>query len=176
MRTLFHSTEQQEDVANLDQRYTDELVIAFVGPAGSGVTTTALILKEIFERTYNYSTTYIRVSELIKESAPVVGERYAAHLDGEKRIERLQAIGTKLREQVSEAFLAEKCVERIAIDRRERGGYEQHGDSLVPIPRRHVHIIDSLKNPAEVKLLRDVYGETAWVFGVFAPPKCARRG
>ncbi|MGA1858832.1 anti-phage dCTP deaminase [Azospirillum sp. 11R-A] len=163
--------EQDEDFATLDKRYTDELVIAFVGPVGSGVTTTAALLKEIFERVFSYTTTYIRVSELIQESAPVVGERYTVGLAGEQRIERLQTIGTKLREQISEAFLAEKCVEKIAIDRRERGGYEQHGDTLVPVPRRHVHIIDSLKNPAEVKLLREVYGETFWLFGVFAPPE-----
>lgn len=159
VQTLFPVAVQQDE-ASLESRYTDELVIALVGPVGSGATKTADLLKEILERTYGYTATYLKVSQLISESAPVVGERYTANLEGHQRVERLQAIGSKLRAQVPEAFLAEKCVEKIAIDRHAQGGYEKHGENLVPLPRRHVHIIDSLKHPAEVQLLRDVYGET----------------
>jgi deoxycytidylate deaminase len=154
--------ELKEELATLESRYTNEMVIGLVGPLGSGVSRTAELLEQLLERTYGYMVSYIKVSDLIAESAVMVGETFTLKALGHERIEMLQRIGSKLRENVSESFLAEKCVEKIA---RERHG---EGD-LDPVARRHVYILDSLKNPAEVQLLRDVYGETFWLFGVFAP-------
>ena len=48
----------------LDRR-TDELVLAFCGPLGSGVSTIAKKVKEFLEE-YNYETKYIRISEYIE--------------------------------------------------------------------------------------------------------------
>ncbi len=39
----------------------------------------------------------------------------------------------------------------------------------VPKKLRHVHIIDSIKHPEELKMLRATYGEIFWLIGVFAP-------
>ncbi|MBF0563365.1 MAG: deoxycytidylate deaminase [Alphaproteobacteria bacterium] len=59
-------------------------------------------------------------------------------------------------------------MERIALD-RTNGGYKQVQGNLLPMPSRMVHIIDSIKHPAEHELLIDVYGDALWLIGVFAP-------
>jgi deoxycytidylate deaminase len=169
IRPSFEMPEPKEEVATFKSRYTDEMVIGLVGPVGSGVSKTAELLRQLLERTYGYKVSYMKVSDLIAESAELVGEIFTPEASGHERIAKLQRIGSKLREKLSESFLAEKCVERIALERHDKGGYANVGGNLVPVPRRHVYILDSLKNPAEVQLLRDVYGETFWLFGVFAP-------
>lgn len=82
----------------------------------------------------------------------------------------MQEIGNKLREKFLDDYLAAKVIENIAQHRLDSGGLKKTvGDLYTPEPQRHAHIIDSLKNPAELALLREVYGDMLWVFGVFAP-------
>lgn len=87
-----------------------------------------------------------------------------------ERVDSLQTIGNRLREVGSFVFLAEKVVEEIATNRVDDGWEDEGlGAAKKPIALRKAHIIDSLKNPAEVKLLRQVYGDVFWLIGVFAP-------
>jgi deoxycytidylate deaminase len=159
-----------DEELNIEDRHTDELVFALVGPVGSGATKTAALLANILREKYDYDIHPIRVSDLIKEFANVVGESVPDRLDRHARTTKLQLVGDKFREQFGYTYLAQKCIEKIAVHRVEDGdGYEKVGDQLVPKPRRLVHIIDSLKNPGEVSLLRQVYGDTFWLFGIFAP-------
>ena len=81
-------------------------------------------------------------------------------------ITEMQNAGNLLREKFGGNYLAEKTVELIYAFRKESGGYTDGG---VPIPGRRAYIIDSIKNPEELSLLRKIYGETLCVFGVFAP-------
>ena len=152
----------------IEDRHTDELVFAVVGPVGSGATKSAELLKSILTEKYGYDVHYIRVSGLIAEFARVVEDRVSADLSRHARTAKLQEVGNKFRARFGEIYLAQKCVEKIAVHRVE-DGYDKIGDQLVPKPRRLVHVIDSLKNPAEVSLLRQVYGDTFWLFGIFAP-------
>ena len=154
---------------SLSDRHTDELIVGLVGPVGSGVSKTATILQTILKEQYGYTTSYIRVSQSIAEIADLVGESLPAAPTPGDRTAKLQGVGSKLRERYGEAFIAERCIEQIAIDRHQNGGYEKIGDQLVVKPRRHAYIVDSLKNPAEVQQFRDVYGDAFWLFGIFAP-------
>jgi deoxycytidylate deaminase len=158
-------------IDDLRGRRTAELVIAFVGPVGSGCSKSAAIVKKLLESQYKYDTVaYHRVSSLIEENATLAGEKYDASVGGAERVDRLQEIGNKLRKKFGSDYLVAKVVERIAAHRLEKGGYEKtEKDVLVTQPKRWAHIIDSIKNPAELALLRDVYGDMLWVFGVFAP-------
>ena len=164
----------------ISERRTDELVIALVGPIGSGVSTTARILVELLEREYGYTHHYIRVSSIIREMGVDIGETIPdADAAPDLRTSALQALGNVLRKRVSNKYLAEKCIERIAVDRLNPPsgvpkGYENvEGDGtaakLLPVNRRRVHIIDSIKHTAEVEILREVYADTFWLLGVFAP-------
>jgi deoxycytidylate deaminase len=160
---------QRED-ENLSTRETPELVIALVGAIGSGVTTTANVLMTELKDRYGYIPRYVHVSDIIAERARAMGETVPS---GDKAKRILQKVGTALREQYGQAYLAEKCVEQIAVYRAEKG-YRQEGDRNVAVPLRQVHVIDSLKNPAEVNLFRQVYGANFWLVGVFAPESVRR--
>lgn len=142
-----------------EERRTDELVIALVGPVGSGVSTTAIALAEILEGEFGYSVETIKVSDIINEKAALVGQHPVSTTDDE-RIHKLQQTGSALRRQFGEDVLANFCVERIHSSRDE-------GDA--DKVRRYCTIIDSLKNPGEVDRLRTVYGDLFWMLGVFAP-------
>ncbi|WP_188262722.1 anti-phage dCTP deaminase [Azospirillum tabaci] len=175
--SVVESVEQptREEVITLQSRKTDELVVALVGPVGSGVSTTSEELIKVLEKDFGYGHHYIKVSDIIRSFAGVVGEDAPEEDDDEsERIKKLQKIGNKMRDSFGEGYVAEKCVERIAVHRHQNDGYKSVGGKLVSRPRRVIHVIDSLKNPAEVDLLRDVYGEIFWVFGVFAPEEVRR--
>lgn len=144
---------------SISDRRCPELVIALVGPVGSGVSFTASEIKSCLVDQYAYEVETYKISELIAESASLVNEKYDSSVTGAERISKLQQIGNKLRKRFASDFLAEKCVEKIGIDRIESGGYEDAGEAKVPLPKRKAHVIDSLKNPAEAQLLRDVYGD-----------------
>ena len=156
----------------IEDRRTPELIIAVVGPIGSGATHTAELLQQMLTEDYDYEVILHRVRELIGESAPLVGEQYSLSLAGENRVNALQNIGNKLRQRFSPDYLARKCIERIALNRLKNNGYT--GD-MVPLPLRRAHIIDSLKHPDELQLLRLVYGDVFWLIGVFAPEEIRRR-
>jgi deoxycytidylate deaminase len=164
------------EIDDIKARRTAELVIAFVGPVGSGCSTSAQIISKILKDTYKYDeVVYHRVSELIEESSKNVGQVFDATLIGAERVDRLQDIGNKLREKFFDGYLIAKIVERIASFRLQKGGFSNSAaESLIPEPRRWAHIIDSLKNPSELNLLREVYGDILWVIGVFAPEETRR--
>lgn len=145
-----------EDLFELDKsaektiatRDTDELVVAMVGPVASGVSTTAEFLKKIFIEKYGYAVDYIKISKLIESSAHLVDIDVTKETEKAKRIEVLQSAGTALRERYSSSYLAEKVIQKIALDREANGGFQSiENDRLLALPRRNVTIIDSLKKP-----------------------------
>jgi len=135
-----------EEVAPAELRFTQELVFGIVAPIGSGATTVAEILKQKIEENFDYKADVIKISEIINERAESVGESSVAAkaLD---RVERLQSMGNKLREKHSNDVLAILSIDKI---NRSRTNSENGED------RRFCTIIDSLKNPEEVAILRKV--------------------
>lgn len=156
------------DVLSLEDRRTPELILGFVGPVGSGVSFTAKKFAECLKEIFEYSPKIHKVSEIIRNNASLARENYDENLAGSARISKLQNIGNKLRTQYGPNYLSEKVVEQIATARLE-SGYKKDAEPYVPLPLRHVHLIDSIKNPHEVNLLRDVYGETFFLIGIFSP-------
>jgi deoxycytidylate deaminase len=164
------------NVDDLRARQTDELVIALVGPVGSGCSTCAKILGETLSAVFGYEeVVQHKVSKIIVDNAAAVGSTWDDNATGTDRVRRLQDIGNNLRLKYQRDYLAAKVIEKIAEHRLTKGGYTKAAnDALVPEPRRCAFIIDSLKNPAELALLRQVYGDMLWVFGVFAPEEVRR--
>lgn len=154
----------------VEDRLSLELVIALVGPVGSGVTTAGSIIKEILDSDYGYKVDYIKVSPIIRERAGEVGESIDDSLQGDQRISKYQTVGNKLRSVKYDSYLADCVIEKIALSRVSSGGFTSDAGA-VPVPKqvRLAYIIDSLKNPAEVERLRQIYGDLLWVVTVFAP-------
>ncbi|MFM0285438.1 anti-phage dCTP deaminase [Paraburkholderia megapolitana] len=162
-------------IPRLKDRLTQELVIALVGPVGSGCTTVGNLLQEMLEHDYGYAVGRYKLSELIGDYAHKVGEKDASNLSGSSRIRHLQKTGDALRKAFGPGYLAAKAIEKIAEVRAEVGTEQTADGGEVPVSLRRVHIVDSLKNPKELQLLRDTYGDMFWVFGVFAP-EAVRKG
>jgi deoxycytidylate deaminase len=155
--------------ASIAGRQTDELVMAFVGPVGSGVTATATVVRQMLNERFGYQTTIVPVSEMITKAAEQLGWRVNLGTTSGDRIVELQRLGTELRKRFSSKYLAQKCVDTIALERLTNGGFRSSAANALALPRRVAHIIDSIKHPDEITLLRQVYGDMFWVFGIFAP-------
>ena len=157
---------------DIKARQSLELVIAMVGPVASGVSTTAEMLKGMLSSRYSYEAgDIIKVSSLINDDARLVGREPAAELPRNARIETLQSIGNLLRKRHGADYLAKRAVAAINEIRTSGEGVERISDDAPPRAARvrRVRIIDSLKNDAELKLLRAVYKDMLIVVGVFAP-------
>ena len=153
----------------LDERGSLELVIAFSGPVGSGVTTVCDLLSGILKSDFGYTTHYIKISDLIKEHAGEVGVDLQQPLDATQRVDSYQNAGNQLRAKRS-SYLADRVIEKINGLRRECGGVlNQESAPDIPVQARLAYIVDSLKNPAEVSRLRQIYGDLFWHVSVFAP-------
>jgi deoxycytidylate deaminase len=118
---------------------------------------------------FDYEPFYIKVSGLIKEHAAAVGVNLNQQLTPTERVDEYQSAGNKLREK-KPTYLADRVIERInALRRENKGVLEQANAPDIPVQRRFAYIIDSLKNPAEVNRLRQIYGDLFWHVTVFAP-------
>ena len=166
MRDLLDGPEPANLANAISERLSQELIVALIGPVGSGVSTAAAFIAEILEQRFRYKVCpIIKLSDIIKMEAHRVGPPVATSASLATYIEKMQTAGNELRKKFGGNYLAEKAVERIFKFRQENGGY--HGN--VAAPGRRAYIIDSLKNIEELELLRQIYGETLCVFGVFAP-------
>ena len=155
----------------VEERLSQELVIALVGPVASGVSTAGELISKVLDGDYGYNVEYIKVSPLIKERANEIGELIPDDLQGDARIEKYQQVGNLLRAKKGDQYLADCAIDRIALARQRNDGFYPSQDGAPPVPKqlRAAYIIDSLKNPAEISRLRQIYGDLLWVVTVFAP-------
>jgi deoxycytidylate deaminase len=156
----------------IDERESQELVIALVGPVGSGVTTAARMLKELLTSEFGYN-----VPDPFKQSDIIYAESYRVGLQNIPRsplniyVDQMQTAGNKLREQFGADYLAQKTIEQIVKFRTANGGIVEGKI----VPGRRAYIIDSIKNIEELTLLKTVYRDTLCVFGIFAPDEIRRQ-
>lgn len=152
-------------------RLSSELIFALVGPVASGVSTVASILRRKLGADYKYDVPeVIKVSDFIKQLAgkvsPTISESTLAD-----RITSYQEVGTALRGALGGAVLAKLAIKRIS-EIRHADGYRKvqtdQGEASVPVSKRRIYIIDSLKNPEEIIQLREIYGNIFWLIGVSA--------
>ncbi|AEM49134.1 zinc-binding CMP/dCMP deaminase [Acidithiobacillus ferrivorans SS3] len=159
---------------------TPELVVALCGPIGSPLhETTRQITKTLQD--FKYRSIPVRLSEFIRINATVVGipvdmtNRYS-------EIDTLIKVGDKLRCDYGNDVLAKIAIAKISADRVKAYGNfsdranEKETSSENQIQAHRVcHIIDSIKNIDELKLLRDIYGEALFAIGVFSPVEIRKK-
>ncbi|BCG72553.1 cytidine deaminase [Mesorhizobium sp. 113-1-2] len=167
LHDLLEKREQTSVATNIAERLSQELVIALVGPVGSGVSTAAGFIRDILTQDFGYNVCpTIKPSEIIRAEAHRVRTAGIPNAPLDEYITEMQTAGNSLRERFGGNYLAEKAIERIYKFRKENGGLSENG---LLLPGRRAYIIDSLKNTDELNLLKQIYGETLCVFGVFAP-------
>lgn len=164
----------------IEGRLSQELIIAMVGPISSGVSTTAEMVRDRLARHFGYSAQpIIKISAIIDEDAHRVDQATSKGMSLLQRVRHLQDTGNALRQKYGADYLAKRAVEEINRGRTKEPaeGYEKvvEGAPRRPANLRRVSVIDSLKNEAELRLLRSVYHDVLVVFGVFAPDHVRER-
>lgn len=123
---------------------------------------------------FGYEVVHLKLSRFIEGllTRNLIANWDAA-AESRNRYERLQLAGNKLRSTRSADFLAELAIAVISKDRVEREATRQNDksenlDLLGIVPGRVAYLIDQLKHPEEVRLLRRVYGNLFYLVGVLA--------
>jgi deoxycytidylate deaminase len=148
----------------LDGTHTDELVIALCGPVGTPLQDVAREIGEMLATTFGYEIEIIRVSDFIRkfaghDEAPTASDPF------HRRAELIRG-GQELRRRYGPAVLAELAVQQIRLSRQVNGRDPSSRDF---VSRRVCHIVQSIKNPQELELLRTVYREVLYLVGVYSP-------
>ena len=158
----------------LEQKFKDrrsaELVIALAGPIGCGISSVADALHEKLKERGYLDVVRIKLSEFlegaIKENLLQIPDKDTTKSDRYNRYRQLQEAGKQLRKKTSNpAVLAEFAAKKISVDRLSRNGEQELSNSPI-VPNKVAYIIDQVKRPEEVTLLRALYRNLFYVAGV----------
>lgn len=117
----------------------------------------------------------MRLSELIRLNAEGVGVQIAS-APKLAEIESLIRAGDELRRAYGGDILAKLAIAKISADRQKRfGEFQDVANEADTQPKLRIraqricHVVDSIKNKAELDLLRLIYGDALFAIGVFSP-------
>jgi deoxycytidylate deaminase len=165
-----------DDQHAIDRSRTAEIVIVLCGPMGTPLHEVAKTFKQLLEGAdYQYQhVSIIRLSDEIRSIAGLTDPNCSTR-------ELIEA-GNNLRHEHGNAFLARVAIKKITLAREELNvnhneseqkelfDETEFDEDLRPIYSiRSCHIIDSIKNIDELRLLRSVYGDMLHVIGVYTP-------
>ncbi len=154
----------------LKEHAANELVFAVVGHVGSGTSEVAEKLKEILEnkslKDGPYETEILKARESITEWAKNNGHAVpSTPSDDLATAYALQDLGDRMRESDHSA-VARALVGRIRETRARKQGVTVDKDPVFPDGSKRAYILDSIRHPAEVNLLRTVYEGAFTLIGV----------
>jgi deoxycytidylate deaminase len=146
--------ESQSEVS-ISEQYLDgdfdcsELIIGIVSAVGTETTRVVTPLRDRLSR-FGYTVKEIKVSSLLTATS--------THNEYE-RIRQLMAAGDKLREEKqNNAILAYGASKLVRKNRSSNG-------------QKTAYVINSLKHPDEVEVLRKIYGQGFYLFGIHTDKK-----
>lgn len=159
---------------------TPELVFALCGPIGSPLHAAAdQAASALFE--FGYKAEKVRLSELIRLNAPVVN----VSVDTSTKYAEIRSLikaGDELRKEYGGDVLAKLAIAKISADRQKSfGEFSDVANETATRPSHQIrahricHVIDSIKNRAELDLLRLIYGDALFAIGVFSPLDVRRK-
>lgn len=146
--------------------HSNELFFAVVGPVGAGASQAIKALERVC-RSVDYEVELIKASDLIRAWAENNGRSVPGA--GSKTLEMitdLQNLGDSMREQ-DMAAVAKASMREIAQRRAKSTGQTYvKGQKVAPDNAKRVYLIDSIRHPAEIHLLRRTYGNAFGLIGV----------
>ena len=166
-----HRPSSQEMVR---ENAANELVFAVVGHIGSGTSTVAECLGEALEardlQGGAYEVSFLKAREEIEAWEAKNGHVPPGQpADRLKRTEKLQDGGDRMRHESGDhAAVAVRLVQRIRATRavRQKLGEIAEDRPVPPDGVRRAYILDAIRHPAEVHLLRSVYQQAFTLIGV----------
>ncbi len=152
----------------LERRESKELVVALAGPVGSAVPETIKIMTAQLKNAGYTNVVPIKISKII--SSLIKKQELSIWRDTSKeqeynRYSLLQDWGNKLRNEHEHDILAEAAIMKIAVFRTNSNKSSGKDSVKDVVPQRTAYVIDQLKHPAEVELLRKVYGDIFFLVG-----------
>ncbi|WPG36934.1 anti-phage dCTP deaminase [Variovorax sp. EBFNA2] len=157
----------------LNEQASPELIFAVVGPVGSGTTWVAEALATLSKASIEGAEIkIIKASTVIENAAKQNGNEIAAEAARLTRATFLQDAGDNLRKEdtaaVGSLLVSAIKAARIEWDDSDAaaGVTQLHAGEGIPKKAQRIYVLDSLKHPAEVKLLRAVYREAFCLIGV----------
>jgi len=168
------SSSDESSSEQLKKRESEELVIAFSGAVGSGLKKSVEIAKQVLI-SEGYNVKEIRVSNLIINIAKKMsGTGIDVTVDERNKKDRyfkLQNAGNILRNLHGNEILSELVISEITVLRKAEQ-IEKTGNDTASTddytPPKTAYLINQLKHPAEVELLKTVYGDLFYLIGVLA--------
>ncbi|WP_218016217.1 anti-phage dCTP deaminase [Sphingomonas asaccharolytica] len=156
----------------------NELIVAVVGHVGSGTSEIAEALHNLLEEADlpggPYEAEVLKARNEIEQWATDVGEALpTSDRNDLETTKSLQDLGDKMRVASNDASaVARALVKRIRSTRAEKIGSElKAGVAIAPDGKRRAYILDAIRNPAEVDLLRHVYQDAFVLIGVVCDEK-----
>lgn len=159
---------------------SNELVIAVVGHVGSGTSEVAKALKALLSETPPGSSgtkvEVIKATDVIANWASRVGEAVPQVVEGKKKtledVQRFQDLGDKLRGDTQDhAAIAKGFAVLIRQARAAIQDVDANEGPVIPDGNPRAYILDSIRHPAEVELLRHIYQDAFVLIGVVCEEK-----
>lgn len=155
--------------------HAHELIFAVVGHVGSGTSEIAEQLQQVLSDTGTTQVHILKASDTIRDWAIANGETPPARPTGAEQpalnnAKTLQELGDKMRASGDHAAVARALVKAIVRRRAAWQGQSDFdpgsGNEVTPDGTERAFILDSLRHPAEVDLLRRLYGGAFILVGV----------
>ena len=150
----------------IKSKRSNEIFFGVVGPVGAGGSRVMASLQRACQ-TAGYECVPIKASELIRKWASE--NAFEGPADGEVGLEvvqRMQDLGDAMRKSDS-AEVARAVLRQIAQSRAIATGQEYvERTAVMPDDKKRAYLIDSIRHPAEVRLLRRTYAYSFALIGV----------
>lgn len=171
---------QEQESVQLDKKsskervkatHTKEVIFALCGYLGSNIKSVSNSIKYIMENDYGYKCEIIKLSKFIeynKSVTPFTTKGSPEYI----RIKNLIEDGNKLRDEHGNEILAELAIQKIGLKRlssAEKKQEEIGKEQPIFESQRKCFIIESIKNPSELEVLKEVYRNLIYTIGIFSP-------
>lgn len=156
---------EDDSIDSILSRRSQELILGLCGASGSGIRT---LKDKLIARlkSCHYHVEHIRISDLMIGTQDAERAQSLKALDGSGHFIQLQDLGDALRDKYGSMIAAQMAIRNIRYLRDkllEQGWIEGTSGKTT---NKVAYIIDQLKHPAEIELLREVYRNNFYLIGL----------
>ena len=145
-----------------------ELVIAVIGPIGTDINQICREIDSSLAKS-NYNREIIKVSDFIQEFPGFDNLDSSNFIKEDKRLEKLMTAGTDIRKFQHKCNLGEGDIFSRMVVAKIQHYREKNFKGKNNPAENTAFIINSLKHPAEVELLQDIYKDRFFAISAFQP-------